>query len=88
MYTEEQQRYLRRIDEAVARMQLLPMTDAVNQSIENLQAKRKLVESGDFVVRQVNEEAVRYVGEQIAMLTKAYAGCKNLLKRSSREVTQ
>lgn len=88
MYTEEQQRYLRRIDEAVARMQLLPMTDAVKKSIENLQAKRRLVESGDFVVRQVNEEAVRYVGEQIAILTKAYAGCKNLLPRFSREVTQ
>lgn len=88
MYTEEQQRYLRRIDEAVARMQLLPMTDTVAQSVKNLQAKRKLVESGDFVVRQVNEEAVRYVGTQIAMLTKAYAGCKNLLKRSGGKDTQ
>ena len=62
---------LQRIDSAIERLRLLPETPTITQSIANLHMKRGWVESDNYVIRQVNEELVAYIGGEIGRLTKA-----------------
>ena len=71
--SDEQRRLIERIDIAIERMATLPTTPTIETSIFNLRTKRGLVESGDYVVRQVNEECVSAIGKEIALWTRAYA---------------
>lgn len=71
---------LQRIDTAIKRLSALAITPTIAQSITNLEMKRGWVESGNYVLRQINEEGCAVIGREIATMTKAYAGCKNLLK--------
>lgn len=62
---------LQRIDAAIVRMELLPESPTVAQSIANLKTKRGWVEADNYVIRQINQEAVAAIGREIGMLTKA-----------------
>lgn len=80
------QALLDRIDTAISRLSALESTASIQQSINNLQFKRKLVETGNFVVRQVNEEAVRLIGAEIASMIRMHQmGGRTLLKSQTKQ---
>lgn len=77
---------LDRIDAAISRLSVLENTASIQQSITNLQLKRKLVETGNFVVRQVNEEAVRLIGIEISSMIRMHqTSGRNFLKSQTKQ---
>lgn len=81
--SDEQQILLQRIDAAIERLELLPTTPTIASSLANLHTKRVWVVSGQYVVRQVNEELVACIGREIALWTQAY-GVNAISKRDKR----
>lgn len=81
--SDEQQILLQRIDAAIERLELLPTTPTIARSLSNLGTKREWVVSGQYIVRQVNEELVACIGREIALWTQAYA-VNSISKRDKR----
>ena len=77
---------LDRIDAAISRLSTLEGTASIENSIANLKMKRELVESDNFIVRQVNEEAVRLVGIEIASMIRMHQmGRRAFLKSQTKQ---
>ena len=65
------QELIQRIDDALDRLSRQD-GDTVAGAIERLIAKRQLVTSGEYVIRDVTQECVTAMGGQIAYVIRAY----------------
>lgn len=70
--TEEQLSLINRLEKAITSLEVLEQTDLVKKSITNLKEKKQLVLDNNYSIRQVNEDAIRFIGGQIAGLTKLH----------------